>query len=156
MIISLGKRESLTRHFQDTDFELIQLSVGRSNILRFAFQAYKELKAREIVGFVCGDPWESYWISLWLKKIWFKNSKIQLQLHGDFGSYLWSKDSLKLKVREQLINLKSRSIDSIRFTSKNQQLSIQRRFKIRCENQVIIPVPLNLPNETFFGLKKCK
>ena len=149
LIISLGKQESKARNFQDMDFELIQLPVARSNILRFALQAYKELKDREIVGFVCGDPWESFWISSWLKKIWFKNSKIQLQLHGDFGSSLWSKDSLKLKVRQQLINLKSKSIDSIRFTSKNQQLSIQGKFKIRCENQVIIPVPLNLPNEIF-------
>ncbi len=149
LIISLGKQESKSRHFQDMDFELIQLPVARSNILRFALQAYRELKDREIVGFVCGDPWESYWISFWLKKIWFKNSKIQLQLHGDFGSSLWSKDSLKLKVRQQLIYLKSKSINSIRFTSKNQQLSIQRKFKLRCENQVIIPVPLNLPNENF-------
>ncbi len=149
LIISLGKQESKSRHFQDMDFELIQLPVARSNILRFALQAYRELKDREIVGFVCGDPWESYWISFWLKKIWFKNSKIQLQLHGDFGSCLWSKDSLKLKVRQQLIYLKSKSINSIRFTSKNQQLSIQRKFNMRCENQVIIPVPLNLPNENF-------
>lgn len=149
LIISTGKLESNARKFQDMEFELIQLKVARSNILRFAFQAYKKVKDREIVGFVCGDPWESYWISFWLKKIWFKNSKIQVQLHGDFGSCLWSKDSLKLKVRQQLINLKSKSINSIRFTSKNQQLSIQRKFNIRCENQVIIPVPLNLPNKIF-------
>jgi hypothetical protein len=113
LIISLGKRESKARHFEDMDFELIQLPVARSNILGFAFQAYKELKDREIVGFVCGDPWESYWVSFWLKKIWFKNSKIQLQLHGDFGSCLWSKDSLKHKVRQQLIALfKSPKFDS--------------------------------------------
>jgi hypothetical protein len=108
LIISLGNNESKTRHTQEMDFELIQLPVSRKNILGFAFHVYKNLKARRIAGFVCGDPWESYWISLWLKKILFKNSKIQLQLHGDFGSSLWSKDSLKLKARQQLINLKSK------------------------------------------------
>ena len=130
LIVSLGKLESKTKHLQQIDFELIRLPVARNNLLGFAYHAYKNLKARRIVGFVCGDPWESYWISLWLKKILFKTSKIQLQLHGDFGSRLWSKDSLKLKLRQQLISLKSKSIDSLRFTSKNQQLSIQGRFRI--------------------------
>ena len=149
LIVSLGKLESKTKHLQQIDFELIRLPVARNNLLGFAYHAYKNLKARRIVGFVCGDPWESYWISLWLKKILFKTSKIQLQLHGDFGSRLWSKDSLKLKLRQQLISLKSKSIDSLRFTSKNQQLSIQGRFRIICENLVVIPVPLNIPYEIF-------
>lgn len=154
LIISLGESESRTRRFQEMDFEFIRIPVARNNFLGFAFHAYKNLKARRIVGFVCGDPWESYWISLCLKKILFKDSKIQLQLHGDFGSRLWSKGSLKLKVRQQLINLKSKSIDSVRFTSKNQQISIQRRFRISCENQLVIPVPLNIPNETLYQTDK--
>jgi glycosyltransferase involved in cell wall biosynthesis len=149
LIISLGKHESKTKHLQQIDFELIRLPMARNNILGFAFHAFKNLKNRKVVGFVCGDPWESYWLSIWFKKISFKTSRIQLQLHGDFGSGLWSKDSLKLKIRQRLINLKSKSIDSLRFTSKNQQLSIQGKFKINCENQVVIPVPLNIPNEIF-------
>ena len=149
LIVGIGKHESKTKHLQKMDFELIRLPVARNNILGFTFHAYRNLRARRIAGFICGDPWESYWISLWFKKILFKNSKIQLQLHGDFGSRLWSKDSLKLKMRQQLINLNSKSIDSLRFTSKNQQLSIQGRFKLNCENQVVIPVPLNIPNEIF-------
>ena len=149
LIISTSKHESKLNPQRQMDFELIQLPLSRSNFFGFAFHAYKNLEARRVVGFVSGDPWESYWISLLFKKYLFKNSKIQLQLHGDFGSRLWSKDSPKLKIRQQLINLKSKSIDSLRFTSKNQQLSIQGRFRINCENQVVIPVPLNIPQEIF-------
>ena len=149
LIITRSKHKTKLNPQKQMDFELIRLPMSRSNIFGFAFHAYKYLKARRVVGFVSGDPWESYWISLWLKKYFFKNSKIQLQLHGDFGSSLWSKDSLKLKIRQQLINLKSKSIDSLRFTSKNQQLSIQGRFRINCENQVVIPAPLNIPHEIF-------
>lgn len=156
LIISTSKHESKLNPQRQMDFELIRLPVSRSNIFGFAFHAYKNLKARRVVGFVSGDPWESYWISFLFKKYLFKNSKIQLQLHGDFGSRLWSKDSLKLKIRQQLINLKSKSIDSLRFTSKNQQLSIQGRFKISCENQVVIPVPLNIPNEIFSRTDKAQ
>jgi glycosyltransferase involved in cell wall biosynthesis len=130
-------------------FELVQLPVNRNNFFGFAHRAIKTLKARKIAGFVCGDPWESFWISLWLKKVKFTNSKIQLQLHGDFGSSLWSKGSLKLKIRQQVVNLKSKSIDSLRFTTKNQQISVKNRYKIICNNQVIVPVPLNLPSLTF-------
>ena len=154
LIVSLGNHKSKTSQLPQLDFELIRLPVSRNNIFGFAFHAYKNLKARRIVGFVCGDPWESYWISLCLKKIFFKNSKIQIQLHGDFGSALWSKDSLILKARRQLVTLKSKSIDSIRFTSKNQQISIQGKFNISCENQVVIPVPLNIPNEIFSQTNK--
>ena len=129
------------------EFDLVQIPVARTNLLGFTYLAFKEIKSKKIIGFVCGDPWESYWISLVIKKLSFRLAKIQVQLHGDFGSSVWSQDSVILKVRQSLICLKSKSIDSLRFTSKNQQFSIQKRFEIFCQNQVIIPVPLNIPNE---------
>lgn len=130
-----------------TEFEFIQLPVSRNNLLGLFFYVYKNIRDKNIVGFVCGDPWESYWISLWLKKVKFKNSNIQLQLHGDFASSLWSKNSLRLTIRQKLIKINSKSITSLRFTSKRQQASMLERFKINCENQLVIPVPLNIPSE---------
>lgn len=138
----------------DLDFELLPIKASRTNLFGFARQTLKVVKNKEIAGFVCGDPWESFWIALALKKIEFKSAKIQVQLHGDFGSKLWSKNSFILKVRQSLINLKSNSIDSLRFTSMMQQKSIQRRFKISCKNQIVIPVPLNIPSEIVSETKK--
>jgi glycosyltransferase involved in cell wall biosynthesis len=146
LIVTARNRESVTKISRNLHFELVQLPVNRNNFFGFAFRASRTLKARKVAGFVCGDPWESFWISLWLKKAKFINSKIQLQLHGDFGSNLWSKGSLKLKIRQQVVNLNSKSIDSLRFTTKNQQISVNARYKIGCKNQVIVPVPLNLPS----------
>ena len=146
-ILSPQMKDLKTKAIPHAEFEFVQLPVSRNNPLGLFFYVYKYMKAMNIVGFVCGDPWESYWISLWLKKVKFRNSKIQLQFHGDFASSLWSKDSLRLTIRQKLIKLNSKSITSLRFTSKNQQASMLDRFKINCENQLVIPVPLNIPNE---------
>lgn len=147
LILSPMMSDTKTKLVSQTEFELIQMPVSRNNLLGLVFYAYKSLRAKQIVGFICGDPWESYWISFWLKKIMFKNSKIQLQLHGDFASNLWSSKSLKLKIRQKFIKLNSKSINSLRFTSETQQLNILKQFRVNTENQVVIPVPLNIPSE---------
>lgn len=148
LILSPQLKDSASKIIPQPEFELIQVPVSRKNLIGLAYYAYKKTKSLEVVGFVCGDPWESFWISLWLKKIRFKNSKIQLQLHGDFASSDWSKNSLKLAIRQKLINLNSKSINSLRFTSTNQRVSTLKRYEIYCENQLVIPVPLNIPSET--------
>lgn len=147
LILSPMMSDTKTKLVSQTEFEFIQMPVSRNNLLGLVFYAYKSLRAKQIVGFVCGDPWESYWISLWLKKVKFKDSKIQLQLHGDFASNLWSKNSLKLKIRQKLIKINSKSINSFRFTSETQKLNILERFRVNSENQLVIPVPLNIPSE---------
>ncbi len=154
LIVTRSNQQSRVNLPLYLEFDLVQIPLARTNLLGFSYLALKVIKQKKIIGFVCGDPWESYWISLIAKKINFRFAKIQVQLHGDFGSSDWSKGSLVLRVRHALICLKSKSIDSLRFTSENQQLSIQKRFKIFCQNQVIIPVPLNIPNEMIPKLNK--
>lgn len=147
LILSPRMNDTKIKIPSQTEFELIQMPVTRNNLLGLVYYAYKSLRAKQIVGFICGDPWESYWTSLLLKRIRFKNSKIQLQLHGDFASNLWSSKSLKLKIRQKFIKLNSKSINSLRFTSETQQLNILKRFRVHTETQVVIPVPLNIPSE---------
>lgn len=146
LILSPQIKDLKTKAISHAEFEFVQLPVSRNNLPGVVYYVYRNIKAKNIVGFICGDPWESYWISLLLKKMKFRNSKIQLQFHGDFASILWSKDSLRLTIRQNLIKLNSKSINSLRFTSKNQQASMLDRFKINCENQLVIPVPLNIPS----------
>jgi glycosyltransferase involved in cell wall biosynthesis len=105
----------------------------------------KELKKYRVVALICGDPWESYWLAQLLRVRYFPKSKIQVQLHGDFASPQWGNNSLKSRLRKQLINLKSRHISQIRFTSNEQFLSLSKHYKFNSKKVKIIPVPLNLP-----------
>jgi glycosyltransferase involved in cell wall biosynthesis len=105
----------------------------------------KELKKYRVVALICGDPWESYWLAQLLRIRIFPKSKIQVQLHGDFASPRWGNNSLKSRLRKQLINLKSKHISQIRLTSHEQFLSLSKRYKFDDKKVKIIPVPLNLP-----------
>lgn len=146
-LIVVTPRNKISTEFASSDlqFEWIRIGGNRKNLPGFILLSFLALKKQNVVAFICGDPWEPYWVSRILKLTGFRKAKIQVQLHGDFASDSWGHGSPILSIRKLLISLRSKSIDSIRFTSKAQQKNLQSKFKIRCEDQRVIPVPLNIP-----------
>lgn len=128
-------------------FETLIIPTSVINLLSSLKYLSTALKKYKVESLICGDPWESYLLARFLRRSFFHESKIQVQLHGDFASPKWGNNSKKSRLRKRLLTLKSNRISQIRLTSQEQFLSLSEVYKFNPEKVRIIPVPLNLPTE---------
>jgi glycosyltransferase involved in cell wall biosynthesis len=100
---------------------------------------------------ICGDPWESYWVSLILSRLLGVRVPIQVQIHADIGSPAWKYLNIKNKIRAKFVGFALRNAQSLRFTSEQQLEDVKRQgFRI-AQRHIIVPVSLNVPPEISNG-----
>ena len=145
MILTRQTKQSTETLFSSHSSETIIIPRSIGSIIVQYRNLAKELKEYKVEALICGDPWESYLLAQLLRKKFFRDSKIQVQLHGDFASPKWGNASLNSRLRKRLISLKSKHISQIRLTSEEQFRSLSKRYKFDNKKVKIIPVPLHLP-----------
>lgn len=71
---------------------------------------------------IAGEPWITFWICLVMKKLFIPNSKLQLQVHGDFGNPVWRRGSFSRGVRYFFLVIALRLSDSVRAVGSRQAM----------------------------------
>ncbi len=145
IILSRQTKQSPETSFLSNSFETVIIPRSIVSTVVQCKNLAKRLREYDVDALICGDPWESYLLARLLRRRFFCNSKIQVQLHGDFASPKWGNASLNSRLRKRLIFLKSRHISQIRLTSEEQFRSLSKRYSFENKKVKIIPVPLHLP-----------
>jgi glycosyltransferase involved in cell wall biosynthesis len=113
--------------------------------LKYILSCYSALKERkqEIRGFICGDPWESFWTTYFIKKILRIHATIQVNIHADVFDPDWFSQSLINRIRRNLIVFATKGTTIIRVVSLNVEREIQAKYP---HTQVIYaPIPITIP-----------
>ena len=63
---------------------------------------------------VAGEPWITFWICFVSKSLFLRKSKLQLQVHGDFGNPVWREKSFFKKIRYSSLKFALRLSDAVR------------------------------------------
>ena len=107
-------------------------------------------KSRHQIGLmVCGDPWESFWFSVFLARFLRIKVPIQVQIHADVGSLEWKNLNIRNQIRSHLFWFALRYSQSLRFTSQQQLIGVQNLGIEIKQDYIVVPVPLNLPSQGF-------
>lgn len=119
----------------------IELAHKTRNFIYFGISASKILKAYKSPVLIAADPWFSFLSCLIIKRFAKKDSKIQLQLHGQYISS--NQKTLKNQFIKRYILWCIKRSDQTRFVN-----SIEYEFFIRIKEQnqskiFFAPVPLN-------------
>jgi len=116
--------------------------------LRYILNCYSTLKERkeEIRGFICGDPWESFWTTYLIKKFLRIRVTIQVNIHADVFDPDWISQSLINRIRRNLIVFATKGTTIIRVVSLNVEREIQAKYP---QTRVIYaPIPITIPRNT--------
>lgn len=148
--ISLQQSFSKIIRSERNQLGILELSnSGLSKILSW-YKAKKALKLNEIRPdlIVAGDPWVSGINALLLRRIYSKNSKVQIQLHADVFAKGWKWLSFRNFIKFQIARIVIRRAEFIRTVSKNQTANLAKHIR---KNQTIscIPVSLSIQPQTF-------
>ena len=128
--------------FENTNSDLeIRNELRFIKLIRFFFKYKKDPAFKKVRLLIAGDPWMSFYYAYFLKKTIFKNSSIQLQIHGDYGHKDWQHESKMNNLKFKII-LKSIALaDSIRFVGKTQLLNMLENSKDIMGKCFIAPIP---------------
>jgi hypothetical protein len=106
IILTRQTKQSAETLITSHSFETVIIPKSIMSVIVQYRNLAKKLKEYEVDAFICGDPWESYLLAQLLRKSFFRDSKIQVQLHGEFASPKWGNASLNSRLRKRLISLK--------------------------------------------------
>ena len=87
------------------------------------------------------DPFFSYLTSFLIRNLKLKESKLQIQCHGDFGDGEWKKLDFKNFISFKLARRALKRADQVRCVGKSQAKKIISAYKIDPAKIVIAPIP---------------
>lgn len=105
---------------------------------------------------VCGDPWESFYISRLLCLLARRKLAIQVQVHADVGSSTWRRLGWKNRLRFALLKPAIRRATQIRCVSFQQLVNLKLAIGSEIEHAVIIPVPIYIEQKLAENMKEKK
>lgn len=134
--------------FNQNSNDLIEIRViSKRDINPFEFLIRSLIVLRRLVPrakhflFVAGNPQQPLAISLILKML-FRNSRLQVSLHGDLRA--WFEKGLKNFAKRSLFLISLPKIDLLRFVSETQLQTAESLFRINNKEKVVCPIPVNL------------
>jgi glycosyltransferase involved in cell wall biosynthesis len=135
------KSSSLKSSFLD----IFILTKPTINSVKFAWRSCRSIKKEQIDVklLVTGDPWESFWTALLLRKFLSKNIPIQIQIHGDIANPVWKYLNLRNYLRYYLARLLCNKADMFRAVGNSQKTNLIKNLKIVKSKIDVIPVPIN-------------
>jgi len=107
-------------------------------------QLMRSLKGRILL--VSGDPWESFFSCVVLRKVSQKQVPIQLQVHADVGSSVWMGLNWRNRIRSVSTSLSLRHAEQIRCVSSRQLANLEKIMPLEGARTVVIPVPVTIDN----------
>jgi glycosyltransferase involved in cell wall biosynthesis len=146
LILSAAKQPNATHvEFEKSTISLSRISRQSRISLVYIYRAIKVLRKLDYknIIYISGDPWESWFNSFIISKIYPTQSKIQVQVHGDFLNEDWIRLSITNKIRSQILQFTLRHSDSVRYVSQPQYETFQNIIKSEVGKSFIAPVPLN-------------
>jgi glycosyltransferase involved in cell wall biosynthesis len=120
------------------------VKIGRKtrNPLVYAFMCRRILSQNRVPFIlVSADPWFTFLSSLVISQIFHKNSKLQLQLHGQYLTKSTSR--IRIWIMRTYISNCIKLADQTRFVSQAEFEYFQKLRKLRESDLVLIPVPLS-------------
>ena len=121
-------------------------SIKISKILIFQRKARKSF-AREYNALfsthllIAGDPWESFLSAVLFSKMTSRNSRIQVQAHGDIGNRLWINLNWRNRIRSLIAFLSLRFATEIRATTDLQAKQLTSHYRVDPKRIFVVPVP---------------
>jgi len=137
-------RDNVYNHFSSAELKIIS---AKSIFVLFkkGMQLLKSVEGPTLL--VSGDPWESFFASLLLRRISKKHAPIQVQLHADIGSENWRTVNVRNRIRYFFTTHSLRRADQIRCVSNSQLLNLAKVSPFAESKAVVIPVPIKVnPN----------
>jgi glycosyltransferase involved in cell wall biosynthesis len=107
-----------------------------------SFSILRETKG-EIRGFICGDPWETFWTTYLLRFMLRIKAPIQVNIHADVFDPKWISQSFVNRIRRALLVIAIKNSSMIRAVSLNVQQEIHQKYP-GCR-VVLAPIPIMLP-----------
>lgn len=90
---------------------------------------------------VAGDPWESFLSATLFSRMTSRNSRIQVQAHGDIGNRLWIKLNWRNRIRSLIALLTLRFATEIRATTELQAKQLTSQYGVNPKKIFVVPVP---------------
>jgi glycosyltransferase involved in cell wall biosynthesis len=97
----------------------------------------------QLKAFISGDPWLSLIITKFFQIIYYKDCKIQAQIHADIADKKWRNASFKNRVKSHLLKFTLRFTDQIRTVNRGAEFYLKSILKNYGGNIVYAPVPIS-------------
>ena len=138
---SVGPTE---RIIKERNLTIIPISLTRNNLFAFVSKAARTLDklGYKPVVLVAGDPWRAGYAAVLIRRLFFRNSKIQVQLHGDITNLSWIKFRPKNLIKLGLSVLPIKFANQIRVMNISQLKSTRNLFRLKEENIILAPIPI--------------
>jgi glycosyltransferase involved in cell wall biosynthesis len=138
----------LTLRSRDLSSSNSEIFLAFSNSLTWMFGSILFiLRNRSRIGlFVAGNPWESFWLALILKSTLCRNSKVQIQIHGDFFGPIWRTLAMRNAMRFKTLPFVISMCDSVRFVGRHQMSEAIRMFPKLKKKSFLSPLQFSLGN----------
>jgi glycosyltransferase involved in cell wall biosynthesis len=140
-VISFRSRKSFSIELVDN---LYSIKISKSLIFQrkarksFASE-YKALFNTHLL--IAGDPWESFLSAVLFSKMTSRNSRIQVQAHGDIGNRLWINLNWRNRIRSLIAFLSLRFATEIRATTELQAKQLTTQYGVDPKRIFVVPVP---------------
>ncbi len=140
-VISFQSRDGFSIELIDNVYSI---KISKSLIFqRRAWQSfvieYKALFSTHLL--IAGDPWESFLSAVLFSRMTSRNSRIQVQAHGDIGNRLWINLNWRNRIRSLIAFLTLRFAREIRATTELQAEQLTSQYGVDPKRILVVPVP---------------
>lgn len=140
-VISFQSREGFSIELIDN---MYSIKISKSLIFhRRAWQSfvikYQALFNTHLL--IAGDPWESFLSAVLFSRMTGRNSRIQVQAHGDIGNRLWINLNWRNRIRSLVAFLTLRFASEIRATTELQAKQLTSQYGVDPKKIFVVPVP---------------
>lgn len=142
IISGIDQPPSETR--RENNFQLHCIGTGPRFSLKYILRAYSVLRSNResIRGFICGDPWETFWTSYILRMALRNKAEIQVNIHADVFDSAWVSQSLTNRFRKALLTIAIKKASNFRVVS----LDVKREIESRNPRSHVIYAPIPIMN----------
>jgi glycosyltransferase involved in cell wall biosynthesis len=98
--------------------------------LKFIYRSFVALKSVrcEIRGFICGDPWETFWTTYLIRMLLRNRNPIQTNIHADVFDPKWVSQSLANRIRHATVGFAINKSNIVRTVSHEVRNNILSRY----------------------------
>jgi glycosyltransferase involved in cell wall biosynthesis len=151
LYIGCSNEDSIKIEAVDNSGKITAIQLVTHNYLVFLYTVLKDISNFEASPklLIAADPRLGF-LAAYLLKIKMRNSKIQVQLHGNSDLVLGRKGWPKW-LRKKYARFLIKKSDSLRLVSRHQKDSFEKLIGLKIEHEIIAPVPFTVPHKSGAG-----
>ena len=149
VIIGLKSKSELISRIDENNFHYVRYSDSHWNRIFFPFLV-KNFIIRsnlDVHCIVAGDPWFTSVSCILFKKLFARNSKLQIQIHSDVPRKIPKISKIKDFAKFQFLHYSLKFADQVRVMNKFSEKNLVLKFKIDSERVFTAPVPYRFPDK---------